>query len=214
MKYTEWRTGVADENAAVEIAKSLSISSLAARVLVARGIDTSDGAADFLSRDIRKLLSPMLMCDMDRALSRINRALEANEKIAVYGDYDADGITACYIMYEYLKSRGADCIYYIPDRMDEGYGVNEGAVDVLAKSGVTLIITVDTGITAVCEVENAAARGIDFIITDHHECRETLPGAVAVINPHRADCDYPFKSLAGVGVAFKLICALEGRILT
>ena len=127
----------------------------------------------------------------------------------MYGDYDVDGVTSVCTLYLYLKSKGANVEYYIPNRSGEGYGVSVSAIDGFAENGTTLIITVDTGITANDEVAYAKEKGIDFLITDHHECRSDLPEAVAVINPHRPDCNYPFKEFAGVGVVFKLICAYE-----
>ena len=148
---------------------------------------------------------------MDKAAARIERALAGNEYIAVYGDYDVDGITSTCLLTRYLRSRGGRVVPYIPDRLEEGYGLNREAVDALHAAGVTLIVTVDCGITAVEEVEYAKELGIDLVITDHHECKEELPAAVAVVDPHRKDCPYPFKDLAGVGVALKLVMALGGE---
>ena len=135
----------------------------------------------------------------------------ANEKIAVYGDYDADGVTSTYILVHFLQSLGVDCIYHIPDRFGDGYGVSCGALEALAEQGVKLVITVDTGITAVEEAEYAKKLGLDIVITDHHKCCEELPKACAIVNPNREDCTYPFNALAGVGVAFKLVCAMSGN---
>ena len=148
------------------------------------------------------------MKDMDLATARIGRALRNKESIAVYGDYDVDGITATCLLTHYLRSQGGNVRYYIPDRLTEGYGVNNQAVEELALQGVTLIITVDCGITALAETAYAASLGVDMIVTDHHECKEKLPDAIAVVDPHRKDCPYPFKDLAGVGVALKLVMAL------
>ena len=209
MEFMKWDTGSCRADSAAELAERLGISSLAARVLCARGICDEASARAFLNTRLSSLHDPMLLRDMDLAVERIECALECGEKIAVYGDYDVDGITATYILADYLQSLGAECIYHIPDRADEGYGVNLDAVRNLHHLGVSLVITVDTGITAVEEIAAAKAMGMDFIVTDHHECQQTLPDACAVINPHRADCEYPEKNLAGVGVAFKLICALE-----
>ena len=165
----------------------------------------------FLHPSFESLGDPMKMKDMPKAVARIQQAIATKEKVAIYGDYDVDGITSLSIVYSYLKSKGADCTPYIPDRIDEGYGVNHEAVEALADSGITLIITVDCGITAAAETEYAKSRGVDLIITDHHECRGfVLPDAVAVIDPKREDCEYGFDALAGCGVAFKLICALDG----
>ena len=155
------------------------------------------------------LRNPFDMADMMRGVQRIKKALDEKEKITVYGDYDVDGVTSVCTLYLYLKSLGANVEYYIPNRTGEGYGVSVGAIDSIKEGGTKLIITVDTGITANEEVTYAKSVGIDFLITDHHECRSDLPEASAVINPHRPDCKYPFKELAGVGVVFKLICAYE-----
>lgn len=153
--------------------------------------------------------SPYTIRDMEKAVERIHTALAKGEKTAVFGDYDCDGITATVLMTSYLQSVGADMFYYIPSREKEGYGLNNTAIKMLADLGVTLIITVDNGISSHNEVEYARELGVDVIITDHHTPRDTLPNAVAVVNPHRRDCESEFKELAGVGVAFKLVCALE-----
>ncbi len=179
-------------------------------VLALRKIPDADADA-FLHPVYASLGDAMRMKDMPAAVARIRRAIADKEKVAIYGDYDVDGITSLSIVYSYLTAQGVDCLPYIPDRIDEGYGVNHEAVEQLANSGVTLIITVDCGITAAVETEYARSRGVDMIITDHHECRGfTLPKAVAVIDPKREDCEYGFDALAGCGVAFKLICALDG----
>ncbi len=181
---------------------------LLAAVLHARGMD--DTAEQFLEERGSSMADPMELTDMVPAIERLRQAIAANEHVAVYGDYDVDGITSSCMLADYLRSRGVQCELYIPDRMEEGYGVNEGAVRELHGRGVSLIITVDCGVTTVEETACAMALGVDMIITDHHECRETLPSAVAVVDPKRPDCDYSGGELAGVGVAFKLLCALEG----
>ena len=157
---------------------------------------------------------PFLLPDMKKAVFRIVKAVEKNEKTAVYGDYDADGVTGTSLLVMFLRSLGLDVIYHIPDRLTEGYGVNCDSIRALAKDGVSLIVKVDTGITAIDEVKLANELGVDVIITDHHECRPVLPEAVAVVDPKRPDCKYPFKDLAGVGVAFKLICAYNCYMAT
>lgn len=187
-----------------------NVPTLVAAVLCARGLETREQATAFLSWHPKLLCDPMAMRDMDKAVARIRRGIEQKEKIAVYGDYDVDGITSTCLLTQYLKEAGADVRYYIPCRMDEGYGVNREAIDSLRQEGITLIITVDCGITAVDEVRYAAGCGIEMVITDHHTCKDELPEAVAVVNPHRPDCEYPFKDLAGVGVALKLAMAIEG----
>ena len=191
------------------IAKSNGISEICAALLYNRGYTTEDSAKSFLEFKDTVMYSPLLLKDVEKAVERIKRAVEAHERIAIYGDYDVDGVTSVTMLYLYLKELGADVGYYIPNRAGEGYGLSTSAIDGLAKLGVQLIITVDTGITACDETEYAASLGIDVVITDHHECQETIPDAVAVVNPPRADCEYPFKALAGVGVIFKVISAYE-----
>ncbi len=210
MKKTKWITGKYNEEAVARLCERLGVPSLTAKLLAVRGIEDETAAELFLKKDLNDLNDPFLMKDMDRACERIRRALSGGEKIAVYGDYDADGVTSTYILVDYLISCGAECVYHIPDRFEEGYGVSASVISELSGQGVSLIITVDTGITAADEVEYAKSVGVDIVITDHHKCEETLPGACAVVNPNRPDCEYPFKSLAGVGVAFKLISALCG----
>ena len=190
------------------IAGELNISPLLARILAARGYD-SPGKASALLLEGAVLGSPYLIKDMDKAVDRIRRAIQDEESIAVYGDYDCDGITATALMVEYLQSCGANIIYYVPDRETEGYGLNCGAVDFLKAQGVTLVITVDNGVSAAAEIAYAKTLGIDVVVTDHHTPPAVLPGAVAIVNPHRNDCASGLVDLAGVGVAFKLICALE-----
>ena len=191
------------------ISRELGITMPTAQLLVNRGCLTPEAARSFLSKEEEMLHDPFLMRDMDEATYRIAEALEDNEKIVIFGDYDVDGVTSVSSLYLYLKDHGADVSYYIPCRSGEGYGVSDAAVRKLAGDGCKLIITVDTGITAVREVETARSLGVDVIVTDHHECHDEIPDAVAVVNPRRKDCEYPFKELAGVGVVFKLLCALE-----
>lgn len=185
---------------------------LLSAVLNTRGVSTPAEAQEYLSRSEELLCDPFRLSDMDKAVARINRAIESGEKTAVYGDYDVDGITASCLLSDYLRQRGLDCEIYIPDRIDEGYGLNSEAVSILHEKGVTLVITVDCGITAVEEAEAARALGMDIIITDHHECPSALPNADAVIDPKRHDSAYPNDILAGVGVAFKLVCAISGDV--
>ena len=194
------------------IASSLNLNPILARLLYNRGYKDPASAASFLRMEREMLRNPFDLADMDRGVERIIRALENKEKITVFGDYDVDGVTAVCTLYLYLKSKGAEVEYYIPNRSGEGYGVSETAIASIKDNGTTLIVTVDTGITANEEVLYAKSIGLDFLITDHHECRAELPEACAVINPHRPDCMYPFKELAGVGVVFKLICAIEEKI--
>ena len=182
---------------------------LTAMVLSARGIQDPRQAKELLSCDCA-LCDPFLMKDMAPAAQRVRQAVASGEKIAVFGDYDVDGITATCLLSEFLRSQGADVITYIPGRMEEGYGLNATAIRQLHSQGVQLIVTVDCGITAVAEAELCKSLGIALVITDHHECKEQLPDAVAVVDPHRPDCTYPHRNLSGVGVAFKLASALCG----
>lgn len=195
-----------------EISKKLGLNPILARLLYNRGYTTPESAAAFLRMEKEMLRNPFEMADMERAVDRIITAIDRKEKVTVYGDYDVDGVTSVCTLYLYLASLGVEVDYYIPNRSGEGYGVSAAAIDTIKNNGTGLIITVDTGITANLEVDYAKTIGIDFLITDHHECRSELPSASAVVNPHRPDCPYPFKDLAGVGVVFKLICALEERI--
>ncbi len=197
-----------------KIAFDLGINPIVARLLYNRGYKTPEQAKSFIYMESEMLQNPFLMKDMQCGIERIARAVANGERITVYGDYDVDGVTSVCTLYLYLKSIGADIDYYIPNRAGEGYGVSCAAIDAISNLGTKLIITVDTGITANDEVTYAKELGVDFVITDHHECRENIPDAVAVINPHRPDCPYPFKELAGVGVVFKLICAYEEHVFS
>lgn len=200
------------EEKIANIAMALGINPIVAKLLYTRGYCDEQSAKSFLYMESEMLNNPFDMKDIDLGIERIRSAVQNGEKITVYGDYDVDGVTSVCTLYLYLKSVGADVEYYIPNRAGEGYGVSNVAIDAIAAGGTKLIITVDTGITADEEVEYARTQGVDFIVTDHHECRSELPRAHAVINPHRPDCPYPFKELAGVGVVFKLICAYEERV--
>lgn len=196
-----------------EIASELGINPVVAKLLYNRGYTTPASAKAFVYMESEMLLDPFKMMDVERGIDAIADAIRRGERITVYGDYDVDGVTSVCTLYLYLKSLGAKVDYYIPNRAGEGYGVSTQAIDAIKENGSTLIITVDTGTTAVEEVEYAKSIGVRFIVTDHHECRSDLPDALAVINPHRPDCPYPFKELAGVGVVFKLICAYEEKIV-
>jgi single-stranded-DNA-specific exonuclease len=207
--YHRWDVAVPDPAATASLEKAGYLP-LAARTLVLRGISSPEEAADFFKLRPDSLHDPFLLPDMDKAVSRLRLAAERGEVAAVYGDYDADGVTATAVMVRTLKELGIKCLWHIPDRGLDGYGLNIAAIEALAGKGVSLIVTVDNGISSHAEVEAAKAIGVDVIITDHHECRDTLPGAAAVVNPRRPDSRYPFSGLAGVGVAFKLVCALTG----
>ncbi len=203
---SDYRVGIS------EIAAYLGINPIVAKLLYNRGYTDVNSAKAFVYMESEMLLDPFKMKDVEKGICGIKAAIDEGRKITVYGDYDVDGVTSVCTLYLYLKSLGANVDYYIPNRAGEGYGVSAAAIDAIKESGSSLIITVDTGTTAVEEVEYAKSIGVDFIVTDHHECRSDLPEAMAVINPHRPDCEYPFKELAGVGVVFKLICAYEERI--
>ena len=192
-----------------ELAGKLNVSALTALTLFNRGCTEFEIASKFLSAAGDPFFDPFLLNDMNKAVDRIIKAVDEKKKIVIYGDYDVDGVTSVSVLYRYLSGIGARVGYHVPDRESEGYGVNKDTLKTLCESGNSLIVTVDTGITAIDEVEFASSLGMDVVITDHHECREDIPKAVAVINPKRHDSDYPFKELAGVGVAFKLICAIE-----
>ena len=207
MKYELWNSAPREEVAEQALLAG-GVSPLAALALSVRGIRSREEAACFLSAEPGQLHDPMLLRDMAPAVERIRRALEAGETIAVYGDYDVDGITATCLLSSYLTALGAKVIPYIPDRLTEGYSLNTDAITRLRLKGARLLISVDCGITNLKEADYARGIGMDVIITDHHECKEELPRAVAVVNPHRPDCPYPFKQLAGVGVALKLALAL------
>ena len=209
MKYQKWHIGTASEQDTA-LLKEAGYPSLLATVLAARGITTAEAAAEALERETSLTISPMLMRDMDKAVARIQKALANDETIAVFGDYDVDGITSTVLLLDYLKNCGAKCLRYIPRRIEDGYGLSKDAIQGLRDKGATLMITVDCGITGNEEIDFAASIGMDVVVTDHHECKENLPRAVAVVDPHRPDDTYPFKYLAGVGVALKLVLALGG----
>ncbi|MBQ4517820.1 MAG: single-stranded-DNA-specific exonuclease RecJ [Clostridia bacterium] len=192
-----------------QLSEMYGIPPLVTSILLKRDVESFD---EFINPNVDKLCNPFFMKDMSKATKRIAEALANKETIAVYGDYDVDGITSTAILTHFLRSHGGDVLYYIPDRLGEGYGMNVHAVEKLAKRGVSLIITVDCGITAVEEVEHAKSLGIDVIVTDHHECKDNVPHSIAVLNPKQADCEYPFKKLAGIGVVFKLLQALTEEL--
>ena len=207
LKYGIWNIAQPDPGAVNALVGS-GYAPLSAMVLASRGIGDGAKANEYLSCDA-PLPDPFLMTDMDLAAGRVGLAMTRGEKIAVFGDYDVDGITATCLLTDFLRRCGADVVSYIPGRLEEGYGLNPIAIHQLHKEGVKLIVTVDCGITAVAEAELCHELGMDLVITDHHECKDTLPRAVAVVDPHRIDGGYPHKNLSGVGVAFKLAAALS-----
>ena len=209
VKYGFWNVQT-PEMGAVNALVTGGYAPLSAMILASRGMKTAAAADAFLSCST-PLPDPFLLKDMDKAVGRVALAMTRGEKIAVFGDYDVDGITATCLLTHFLRSCDADVVSYIPGRLEEGYGLNPIAIHQLHEEGVNLIITVDCGITAVAEARLCKELGIDLVITDHHECKDVLPEAIAVVNPHRPDSGYPHMNLSGVGVAFKLACALSGN---
>lgn len=206
-----WSVAKVNKERAIAMANKLEIPPLLAMMLDIRGITKEEDVINFLQEN-KDFSDPFLMKDMDKAVERITTAVENGEKICVYGDYDADGVTSTSLLYSYLRdSLGADVMFYIPTRTGEGYGMNKGAVDKIHSLGVTLIITVDNGISAREEIDYANSLGIDTVITDHHMPSGEIPKAVAVVNAHQKDDKSPFKDFSGVGVAFKLVMAIEGE---
>ena len=209
MKYGIWNVAQPKMDGVNQLVQG-GFGPLASMVLSARGLDTPDRARSVLGKE-QHLDDPGFMADMAPAVQRITEAIGRCEKIAIFGDYDVDGVTATCLLTDYLRSMGCDCTPYIPGRLEEGYGLNPIAIQQLHQQGITLIITVDCGITALEETALCKELGIDLVITDHHECKSQLPPAVAVVDPHRPDCTYPHRTLSGVGVAFKLAAALCGN---
>lgn len=206
-----WSVAKVNKERAITMASKLEIPPLLAMMLDIRGITKEEDVINFLQEN-KDFSDPFLMKDMDKAVERITTAVENGEKICVYGDYDADGVTSTSLLYSYLRdSLGADVMFYIPTRTGEGYGMNKSAVDKIHSLGVTLIITVDNGISAREEIDYANSLGIDTVITDHHMPSGAIPKAVAVVNAHQQDDKSPFKDFSGVGVAFKLVMAIEGE---
>lgn len=209
LRIRNWNLSSLNKANAERIACENDIPYFLAMMLDVRHIEGKKDITELLL-DEAEFSDPFEFVDMDKAVARIKLAIDSSEKICVYGDYDADGVTSTALLFLYLENCGANVCYYIPDRNGEGYGLNVEAIDKLHNDGVSLIITVDNGISAFNEVAHAKALGVDTVITDHHQPPELLPDATAVVDPHRIDCKSAFKDLAGVGVVFKLICALEG----
>lgn len=204
----KWEVRPLDKESAAAFAQTYGVPFFLAMLMNIRGLDDAAHLREFLGEG-EPLSDPFLLKDMDKAAARITRAVDNMEKIAVYGDYDADGVTSTAMLYSYLETRGADVIFYIPQREGEGYGMNIGAVEYLKEQGVSLIVTVDNGISSVQEVARANELGIDVVVTDHHRPQEILPDAVAVVDAYRPDDTSPYKHFSGVGIAFKLLMALE-----
>lgn len=204
----KWEVRPLDKERAAAFAQTYGVPFFLAMLMNIRGLDDAAHLREFLGEG-EPLSDPFLLKDMDKAAARITRAVDNMEKITVYGDYDADGVTSTAMLYSYLETRGADVIFYIPQREGEGYGMNIGAVEYLKEQGVSLIVTVDNGISSVQEVARANELGIDVVVTDHHRPQEILPDAVAVVDAYRPDDTSPYKHFSGVGIAFKLLMALE-----
>lgn len=204
----KWEVRPLDKERAAAFAQTYGVPFFLAMLMNIRGLDDAAHLREFLGEG-EPLSDPFLLKDMDKAAARITRAVDNMEKIAVYGDYDADGVTSTAMLYSYLETRGADVIFYIPQREGEGYGMNIGAVEYLKEQGVSLIVTVDNGISSVQEVARANELGIDVVVTDHHRPPAILPDAVAVVDAYRPDDTSPYKHFSGVGIAFKLLMALE-----
>lgn len=207
MAYRAWQLASTSAEDCASIQKQTGVDAFLAQLLAARGL--SEDAASFLNGG-EPLSDPFLLKDMDKAVARIQSAIDSEEKILIFGDYDADGITATALLFSYLEDAGANVFYMLPSRQKGGYGLSTSAIDAAAKTGITLMITVDNGITAHAEVDYAVGKGIDVVVTDHHLPSQTLPNAVAVVDPMREDDLSPCKKLCGAGVALKLVCALEG----
>ena len=206
-----WKIKKIEESLIEQYVKEFGVTEFTAKMLIAKGVEPSH-VSTYLHPDISKLYDPYLLEDMDKMVERIILAKEKNEMVAIYGDYDVDGITSITLMYSFLKDLGLDVKYYLPDRQEEGYGLNKNAILGLKQKGVSLIITVDCGISAVEEVEYANTLGLDVCVTDHHECSAVLPNAYSIVNPKRLDSKYPFSSLAGVGVSFKVLNAISQKL--
>lgn len=205
-----WNLKKYDAEYVKKIKECYNVTDIMAKLLISRNIDF-DEIDEFLNGNLDNLKDPYKIKDMDKLVDRVDLAIKNKEKICIYGDYDVDGITSITIMYQFLTKLGADVMYYLPDRLIEGYGINNNALDEIKKQNVSLLITVDCGITAIDEVEHAKSIDLDICITDHHECAENLPDALAIVNPKRKDDEYEFKMLAGVGVAFKCLTAIAQR---
>ena len=197
----------ADAETVSRLSSELGVDPVLAQLLVQRGINTFQQARSFFRPDLADLHDPFLMKDMDKAVSRLNKALSSGERILVYGDYDVDGTTAVSLVFSFLRRLTYDVDFYIPERYDEGYGVSYKGIDWAAENGFSLIITLDCGIKANEKVDYAKSKGIDMIICDHHLPENELPCATAVLDPKREDCNYPFDDLSGCGVGFKLVQA-------
>ena len=207
----KWEIDKPDEEQVQKIQNEYKLNHLLAKILVNRGITKKEDIRLFLNPTRKDFYNPYLMPDMEKAVERIEKAIENKEKVMIYGDYDVDGITSVTVLKSFLQERGLKVDEYIPNRLDEGYGLNKPAVEKIANEKYTLMITVDCGISAMEEVKFANSLGLEVIITDHHEPGEELPAAIAVVDAKRKDNQYPCRDLAGVGVVFKLIQAIRNK---
>ena len=208
VRIQNWKVRHLDKENAARIAEQTGVPLFLSMMLEARGFRTPEAVKAMLQND-EALPDPFLLPDMDKAAARLRRAIDSFERIAIYGDYDADGVTATALLFSYLQTCGANAMYYIPDREKEGYGMNLAAVEQLAENGVKLIVTVDNGIASHQEIARAKELGMDVVVTDHHRPQETLPEALAVVDAWRQDVSCPCRNFSGVGVAFQLVAALE-----
>ena len=211
MNKIEWRVSKENKKLQSELSKELNISPILAQLLINRGTKETLNARRFLKADLKDLRDPYIFQDMEKAVDKILKAINNDERILIYGDYDVDGITSVALLFSVLREFTTNLYYYIPNRFQEGYGLNEEAIDIAFKNNFKLIITVDCGISSISEIEKANNYGIDVIVTDHHQPQKDLPSAIAIINP-KCDTNYPFKELAGVGVSFKVAQALYSKL--
>ena len=209
----KWQIYESNNEKIEEISRKYNLNKLLATILVNRNIEENQ-IEIYLNPNRKNFHDPFLMPDMEIAVNRILKAMENKEKIIIYGDYDVDGITSITVLKSFLKDIGIDVEQYIPNRLEEGYGLNNPAVKKIAEQGYDLMITVDCGISGIEEIKYANSLGIETIVTDHHEVGEDLPDAIAVVDAKRKDNIYPCRDLAGVGVVFKLIQALRNKIRT
>jgi len=208
----KWNIKSAEASATALLSESLGLNAVVAALLAGRGIITTEDGKAFLSPSLSSMPDPYLLKGMEAAVNRLCAALNSGEKVCIYGDYDVDGITGTALLVSFLRRVGVNCSYFIPNRFDDGYGLNQDALKRIMDTGVDLIVSVDCGITSVAEAEFCQQSGTDLIITDHHSPKESIPEACAVVNPLQPGCCYPFKMLAGVGVAFNLIVAMRSRL--
>ena len=208
----QWVVKTVDDAVVQELSRTLGVCPVTAGIIAGRGVVTTAAGAQFLAPTLSAMIDPFLLKGMHEAVERLLRALKAGETVCIYGDYDVDGISGTALLVSFLRHVGFTCTYFIPNRFDDGYGLNEGALRQIIASGATLIMSVDCGITAVREADFCRQVGADLIILDHHTPGASIPDAAAVVNPLQPGCSYPFKMLAGVGVAYNLLVALRSTL--